>query len=202
MIDVEKIKFEKMNGLIPAVVIDENGGAVLMVGFMNREALEKTLESGKVTFFSRGKNRLWTKGETSGNYLFVKEILPDCDNDTLLIQANPAGETCHLGNYSCFENVKKNDFSFLAELFSLIKDRKVNRPEGSYTTKLFEKGIDRIAQKVGEEAVETVIASKNDKREDFIYETADLFYHLLVLLAEKDVELDEVIAELVKRHKK
>ncbi len=202
MIDVEKINFEKMNGLIPAVIIDDNGDAVLMVGFMNREALEKTLESGKVTFFSRSKNRLWTKGETSGNYLFVKEILSDCDSDTLLIKANPAGETCHLGNYSCFEDVKKNNLSFLAELFSLIKDRKVNRPEGSYTTKLFEKGIDRIAQKVGEEAVETVIASKNNNREDFIYETADLFYHLLVLLAEKDVELNEVIDELVKRHKK
>ncbi len=200
MIEVDNINFAKMNGLIPAVIIDDNGGAVLMVGFMNREALEKTLELGKVTFFSRSKNRLWTKGETSGNYLFVKEISSDCDNDTLLIKADPAGEVCHLGNYSCFKEVRKNDISFIADLFSLIKERKIHSPEGSYTAELFKKGIDRIAQKVGEEAVETVIASKNNSRSDFIYETSDLIYHLLVLLAEKDVELSDIIDELKSRH--
>ncbi len=201
MINVNELNFDKLNGLIPAIITDVNSGAVLMLGFMNKESIEKTIKGGKVTFYSRTKKRLWTKGETSGNFLHLKSIETDCDKDTILIEADPEGNTCHLERYSCFEKVDKSNIKFLTNLFELILSRKENKPENSYTAKLFEKGIDRIAQKVGEEAVETVIAAKNDDKGELIYESADLLYHLLVLLAEKDIHLEEVIDELIKRHK-
>lgn len=203
--DIEQLDFEKSGGLIPAIIQDAKTYQVLMLGYMNREAVEKTIEEQKVTFYSRSKERLWTKGETSGNYLDLVDIQKDCDSDTLLILANPHGPTCHTGEKSCFF---EKDFSpshklhFLADLENLIQGRKENMPEDSYTTYLFEKGIDQIAQKVGEEAVETVIASKNDDREEFINESADLIYHLLVLLTEKGIALDTVIGKLEDRHKK
>ncbi|MEE9432210.1 MAG: bifunctional phosphoribosyl-AMP cyclohydrolase/phosphoribosyl-ATP diphosphatase HisIE [Melioribacteraceae bacterium] len=201
MIDIEKINFEKLNGLVPAIVIDELNNNVLMLGFMNKEALEQTIEKKKVVFFSRTKNRLWLKGETSKNYLNVKSISVDCDNDTLLVYAKPDGSTCHTGSYSCFAEVDKNNIYFLSYLSNLIKERKLNMPEGSYTTSLFNRGSDRIIQKVGEEAVETVIAAKNKDKEEIINETSDLLFHLFVMLADQDIEFSEVIANLETRHK-
>ena len=200
MIKTSNLDFDKLNGLLPAVVVDNKTKQVLMLGFMNEEALKKTIELQKVTFFSRTKKRLWTKGETSGNYLNVVEIIPDCDNDTLLIKAEPQGDTCHLDKYSCF-GIEKDEISFLNYLYELIKNRKEELPGNSYTTKLFKEGENRIIQKVGEEAVETIIAAKNNEREEIINETSDLIYHLLVLLAEKDITLNEVASNLVSRHK-
>lgn len=200
MIDIDKIDFDKMDGLIPAVVVDNANSHVLMLGFMNREALQKTLDSEKVTFYSRSKKRLWTKGETSGNYLTLIDIKPDCDNDSLLVFADPQGPTCHTGSYSCFGVTKEKKEDFLYYLFDLIKDRKTKRPENSYTTKLFKEGENRIIQKLGEEAVETIIAAKNNDKKEIINETSDLIFHLLVTLAEKDVSLSEVIGELERRH--
>ncbi|GBD89761.1 phosphoribosyl-ATP pyrophosphatase [bacterium BMS3Abin04] len=201
MIKLENINFEKLAGIVPAIIIDASNNNVLMLGFMNREALERTMENQKVVFFSRTKNRLWLKGETSHNYLNVVSISADCDNDTLLIYAKPDGPTCHTGSYSCFAEVNENNVLFLDYLFKLVKQRKIEMPENSYTSKLFQRGSDRIIQKVGEEAVETVIAAKNKNKEEIIYETSDLLYHLLVMLADQDIEFSEIIFNLKKRHR-
>lgn len=201
MIDIEKLNFEKLNGIIPAVIVDVTNDKVLMLGFMNKEAFKKTIDSKHVTFFSRTKNSLWTKGETSGNFLNLVDIKIDCDNDSLLIYANPQGPTCHTGNYSCF-NIEKDSIKFLKELFELIKRRKVELPENSYTTKLFKQGENRIIQKVGEEAIETLIAAKNNEKVEIINEVSDLIYHLFVLLSEKEIELTEIVTNLENRHNK
>lgn len=200
MIDITKIDFEKGSGLVPAVIVDEMTKNVLMLGFMNEEALLKTIEIGKVTFFSRTKNRLWTKGETSGNYLLVEQICSDCDSDSLLVHAVPKGDTCHLHKYSCFDSQNNQSADFLPYLFSLIKSRKLELPENSYTTKLFEDGSDRIIQKVGEESVETVIAAKNRDADEIKNEVADLVFHLFVMLVDQGIELDEIIEVLRGRH--
>lgn len=197
----DNLNFDKLNGLIPAIIVDEYSNQVLMLGFMNEEAYNKTAETGKVTFYSRTKNRLWTKGETSGNYLFVKKIVTDCDNDSLLIYVNPLGNTCHLGNYSCF-GLEKNSTHFLNLLFNLIKQRKLELPENSYTTKLFLRGENRIIQKVGEEAIETVIAAKNNDKEEIINEVSDLIYHLFVMLVQKGIDINEISEKLIERHTK
>ena len=195
------LDFEKMGGLIPAIIQDNNTNKVLMLGFMNEEALEQTLSSGKVTFFSRTKNRLWMKGETSGNTLSVMSITPDCDNDTLLIKAIPAGPVCHLGTDTCFGEKNEEDIMFLKYLQNFIESRRHEMPEGSYTTTLFQKGINRMAQKVGEEAVETVIEATNGTEDRLIYEASDLIYHLIVLLTSKGLRIDDLARELKKRHK-
>ena len=197
-----KIDFQKMGGLAPAIIQDDKTGKVLMLGFMNREALDKTKETGYVTFFSRTKNRLWTKGETSGNTMQVTKILVDCDKDTLLIKARPAGPVCHTGADTCFDEPNRpDDILFLQQLQSLIEQRRQEMPEGSYTTTLFQKGVNRMAQKVGEEAVETVIEATNGTEERFIYEAADLIYHLMVLLTSKGLRMEDLCRELMKRHK-
>lgn len=194
-----QVDFKKyVNGLVPAIVQDSETQKVLMLGFMNYESLERTRESGKATFFSRTRQRLWTKGETSGNFLEVKEILLDCDFDTLLIKAKPGGAICHTGADTCFGERNENE-DFLFELEKVILERKINPAEDSYTTKLFRRGLNKIAQKVGEEAVELVIEAKDDDRELFKNEAADLLYHLLVLLAAKEVSLNEVMQTLNKR---
>lgn len=200
--NIDELDFEKSGGLIPAIVQDANNFQVLMLGYMDREALQMTLEKERVTFYSRSKERLWTKGETSGNYLELIDIQEDCDNDTLLILAEPNGPTCHTGNQSCFHQKEfkpENNLAFISELEKLIINRKKELPEGSYTTSLFDDGIDKIAQKVGEEAVETIIEAKNEEH-DLVNEVSDLIYHLLVLLVEKDVPLNDVIRNLKKRH--
>lgn len=201
--------FEKLNGLVPAIIQDASTDTVLMLGFMNSEALDRTREEGKVTFFSRTKNRLWTKGEESGNFLHVVEILEDCDQDTLLIKANPAGPVCHTGSDTCFneKNTSSGDsqnpegLTFIVQLQQLIHRRKEEMPEDSYTTSLFNAGINKIAQKVGEEAVELVIESKDSNDELFLNEAADLLYHLLVLLTAKGKDIKEVVSVLEQRHK-
>lgn len=195
------IDFEKMGGLVPAIIQDENTLKVLMLGFMNEEALQKTEETGKVTFFSRTKNRLWTKGEESGNFLHVVSITPDCDNDTLLIKVHPVGPVCHTGADTCWNEENKTDTAFLQYLQDFIQKRYDEMPEGSYTTSLFNKGVNRMAQKVGEEAVETVIEAINGTDEGFIYEASDLIYHLIVLLTSKGFSLSDIAGELQKRHK-
>ncbi len=195
------INFSKYtDGLVPVIIQDYQTLQVLMMGFMNEEAFRKTKDEGKVTFFSRSKNRLWTKGETSENYLMVKEILEDCDNDTLLIKATPLGPTCHTGDTSCFG--KANDSFNLHELEKVIADRKNNPTEKSYTASLFAKGINKIAQKVGEEAVEIVIEAKDNNNDLFLGEAADLMFHYLVLLQAKGFTLQDVIDILEQRHKK
>ena len=194
------LDFEKMGGLIPAIIQDNNTNKVLMLGFMNEEALEQTLSSGKVTFFSRTKNRLWMKGETSGNTLSVVSITPDCDNDTLLVKAIPAGPVCHKGTDTCFGEKNEEDILFLKYLQNFIERRRHEMPEGSYTTTLFQKGINRMAQKVGEEAVETVIEATNGTEDRLIYEASDLIYHLIVLLTSKGLRIDDLARELKKRH--
>ena len=199
--DINKLNFEKLNGLIPAIVVDPNNDKVLMLGFMNKAALEKTIETKLVTFFSRTRNELWTKGETSKNYLHLAEIKSDCDNDTLLVYADPDGNTCHTGNYSCFNIQDTPSLNFLNELFELIKSRKTALPENSYTTKLFKSGSNRIIQKVGEESIETVIAAKNRDRNEILNEVSDLIYHLFVMLADQEIELADVISTLKKRSK-
>lgn len=199
---ISDIDFAKLDGLVPAVVQDNNTQMVLMVGFMNAEAVNKTLETGKVTFFSRTKNRLWTKGEESGNFLNVAKILIDCDNDTLLVKATPVGPVCHTGADTCFEEINsKGNIQFLSYLQDLIDQRKRDMPEGSYTTSLFTKGTRKITQKVGEEAVETIIGAMANDDENFIYESADLIYHLMVLLTHKGFRIEDIAAELEKRHK-
>ena len=194
--------YTKLDGLIPAVIQDANTSRVLMLGFMNEEAYEKTRSEGVVTFFSRSKARLWTKGEESGNFLDVKEIFEDCDSDTLLIKAIPRGPVCHTGADTCFSETNTGDISFLRQLQDLIARRKKELPENSYTTRLFNSGINKIAQTVGEEAVELVIESKDDNADLFLNEAADLTYHLLVLLTEKGFDIADVIKILEERHKK
>jgi len=195
------LNFEKFpDGLMPVIIQDSRTSIVLMLGFMNAEAFEKTRSSGTVTFFSRSKQRLWTKGETSGNYLSVDEVSVDCDRDTLLIKATPSGPVCHTGTDTCFgEKYQSGDFLF--ELERVIRDRKNYPAFNSYTSKLFSRGADKIAQKVGEEAVELVIESKNSNDDAFKAEAADLIFHLLVLLAEKDTDLSSVIDVLRLRSK-
>jgi phosphoribosyl-AMP cyclohydrolase / phosphoribosyl-ATP pyrophosphohydrolase len=200
MIELDKIDFEKQNGLVPAIIVDATTKQILMLGFMNREALAQTIEKQKVIFFSRTKNRLWLKGETSQNYLNVVSMNSDCDNDTLLIYAKPDGPTCHTGSYSCFSEVDNNNVQFLAYLFNLVKQRKIDLPEKSYTTTLFRRGSDRIIQKVGEEAVETVIAAKNKDRVEIVNESSDLVFHLLVMLADQGIDFTEIVSNLQKRH--
>jgi phosphoribosyl-ATP pyrophosphohydrolase/phosphoribosyl-AMP cyclohydrolase len=197
-----QLDFSKLgNGLIPAIVQDASTNVVLMLGFMNEEAFEKTKKEGKVTFYSRTKKRLWTKGEESGNFLNVVSITPDCDNDTILIKAIPEGPVCHTGNDTCFAENNKGNINFLIHLQNVIDERLQNMPVGSYTTTLFEKGINRIAQKVGEEAVETVIEAKDNNDELFLNEVADLTYHMLVLLTAKSYRIEDVIKVLQERHK-
>lgn len=188
------------DGLIPAIVQDASTNKVLMLGFMNQEALTKTQETGKATFYSRSQKKLWTKGETSGNFLEVVKILPDCDNDTLLIKANPTGPTCHKGDDTCFKEENPTKFS-LQYLENVVTARRKESPEKSYTRRLFDKGINKIAQKVGEEAVELVIESKDQNDELFINEAADLMFHYLVLLQAKGFTLNDVIKTLEERHK-
>ena len=195
-----ELDFEKMNGLIPAIIQDEHTQKVLMLGFMNKEAYEKTIETGKVTFFSRTKNRLWTKGETSGNFLNVVSIKADCDNDTLLIQAVPEGPVCHTGTDTCWGEKNEQDVMFLKELQDFIDKRHAEMPEKSYTTSLFKSGVNKMAQKVGEEAVETVIEACNGTDERLIYEGADLLYHLIVLLTSKGYRIEDLARELKERH--
>lgn len=197
--------FKKLGGLIPAIIQDAVTDKVLMLGFMNAEALTKTREEGKVCFYSRTKSRLWTKGEESGNFLHVVEVLEDCDRDTLLIKANPAGPVCHTGSDTCFDerNHSSQDpecLAFISELQQLIFKRKEEMPEGSYTTSLFKDGINKIAQKVGEEAVELIIESKDNNDELFLNEAADLLYHLLVLLTAKGKDIRDVESVLRQRH--
>ena len=196
-----KIDFEKMGGLVPAIIQDAVTQKVLMLGFMNEEAYQKTLDTKHVTFWSRTRNTLWTKGETSGNFLNLVDIKVDCDNDTLLIQAHPDGPTCHTGTDTCWgEENHVNPLLFLTELQNFINRRKEEMPEGSYTTKLFKEGINKIAQKVGEEALETVIEATNGTSDHLVYEASDLLYHLLVMLTEKGLRIEEVAQELQKRH--
>ncbi len=200
--DTLAVDFDKVNGLVPAIVQDENSKEVLMLGYMNQEALAHSLESGKVTFFSRTKQRLWTKGETSGNFLLIRKMELDCDKDTLLIQANPQGPVCHKGDDTCFAHQNQSKSFFIDELRKVIKDRKNNPSNKSYTASLFASGINKVAQKVGEEAVEIVIEAKDDNKELFIGEAADLLFHYLVLLEAKGYELDEVMEVLISRHQK
>jgi len=193
------IDFTKGNGLVPVVIQDNNTLQVLMVGYMNEEALEKTEKEGKVTFFSRSKNRLWTKGETSGNWLHVKDILADCDNDSILIKVNPVGPTCHTGSISCFGD--ESPKSFLYQLEQIINQRIDNDITDSYTNKLYKKGINKVAQKVGEEAVELVIEAKDENIELFKNEAADLLYHVLILLKAKNINLQDIEEVLQIMHK-
>ncbi len=195
-----KLNFKKNKGLIPAIVQDASSGKVLMLAYMNEEALLKTKETGLVTFYSRSRKKLWTKGETSGHYLHLKEILPDCDGDTLLIKAVPEGPVCHTGSDTCFFEANRPSIDFLNHLENLIENRKKELPQGSYTTHLFKKGIKKIAQKVGEEATEVVIDAVTDNKERLLEETADLMYHLLVLLKAHDLSLSDVARVLEKRH--
>lgn len=196
-----EIDFDKLGGLVPAIVQDARTKNVLMLGFMNREAYDKTIATGKVTFWSRSRNCLWTKGETSGNYLNLVEVKNDCDKDTLLVKAIPDGPTCHTGTDTCWgEDNSSNPLLFLTKLQDFIEKRHEEMPEGSYTTSLFKKGINRIAQKVGEEALETVIEATNGSNDKMIYEASDLLYHLIVMLTEKGLRIEDVASELQKRH--
>ncbi len=203
MIDINKVDFIKMEGLVPAIIQDVSTSKVLMQGYMNAEALEKTISTSRVTFYSRSKKRLWTKGEESGNFLELVEIRNDCDHDSLLIKARPLGPTCHLGNDTCWdeENKAANNKGFIYQLNELIESRKDADPASSYTASLFQKGINKVAQKVGEEAVELVIEAKDDDEDLFISEAADLMYHYLVLLSAKGFSLADVDRKLIERHK-
>lgn len=198
MVDVQKIQFDKLNGIVPCVVQDADTRTVLMLGFMNEESLQKTIAEKRVTFYSRSKKRLWTKGETSGHYLELIDIKEDCDHDTILAMVRPNGATCHTGADTCFN--ESNVAPGLKFLEKIVADRKRNPKQGSYTNTLLTSGINKIAQKVGEEAVELVIEAKDNNRELFLGEAADLLYHLMVLLAAKDVTLDDVNEVLLKRH--
>jgi len=196
-----ELDFTKASGLIPAVIQDEQTNKVLMLGFMNEEALTKTQATGKVTFFSRTKNRLWTKGEESGNFLNVVSITDDCDHDTLLIKVHPCGPVCHTGSDTCFDEKNEEGLWFLKYLQDFIARRRLEMPENSYTTSLFNQGIGRMAQKVGEEAVETVIEAMKGDDERLLYEASDLLYHLIVLLTYKGYRIEDLVNELQKRHK-
>jgi len=196
-----EIDFSKMNGLVPAIVQDARTKTVLMLGFMNSEAYEKTIVTKKVTFYSRSRDRLWTKGETSGNFLEMVSIQNDCDHDSLLIKAVPCGPICHTGSDTCWgEKNDVNPLLFLTFLEDFIEKRHLEMPEGSYTTSLFKDGINRIAQKVGEEALEMVIEAVNGSNDRLLYEAADMLYHLVVLLTEKGLRFEEVVRELQVRH--
>ena len=196
-----KIDFEKMGGLVPAIIQDATTKNVLMLGFMNEEAYQKTIDTRHVTFWSRTRQTLWTKGETSGHFLNLVSMQIDCDNDTLLVKVNPVGPTCHKGTDTCWgEDNDKNPLLFLGELQEFINKRKEEMPEGSYTTSLFTKGVNKIAQKVGEEALETVIEATNGTNDHLVYEASDLLYHLLVLLTEKGLRIEDVASELQQRH--
>lgn len=197
------LDFDKMNGLVPAIIQDAVTKNVLMLGFMNKEAFDKTIETKKVTFYSRSRKCLWTKGETSGNFLNLVSIKNDCDNDTLLIEVNPTGPVCHKGTDTCWgENNDANPLLFLTELQDFIEKRHEEMPEGSYTTSLFNDGLNRMAQKVGEEALEAVIEAVNGTDERLIYEAADMFYHLIVLLTSKGMRIEDIAKELQVRHDK
>ena len=195
-----KLDFDKMGGLIPAIIQDNCTGKVLMLGFMNKEAYDKTQEIGKVTFFSRTKNRLWTKGEESGHFLNVCSITTDCDADTLLIKVNPVGPVCHTGSDTCFDEKNEADFYFIQYLQDFIDRRKSEMPEGSYTTYLFEKGLDKILKKVGEECTEVIIAGEKEDKAETVYEISDLAYHVLVLMVSAGITVEDVTRELEKRH--
>ncbi|MFW6006765.1 MAG: bifunctional phosphoribosyl-AMP cyclohydrolase/phosphoribosyl-ATP diphosphatase HisIE [Bacillota bacterium] len=205
----DKLTFND-KGLIPAVLQDVNTREVLMLAYMNKESLKKTIETGKACFWSRSRQELWLKGDTSGNYQLVKDIHIDCDQDTLLVMVEPEGPACHTGRKSCFyrditgEEINQENFLekilFLKTLYEVIQDRRKNLPEDSYTTYLFNKGIDKIAKKVGEEAAEVIIAGKNEDKEEIIYESSDLIYHLLVVLVLNEVSLEEICTELKSRH--
>ena len=197
-IDISTLDWDKTAGLLPVIIQDYKTLEVLMLGYMNAEALEKTQVEGKVTFFSRAKNRLWTKGETSNNFLFVKELFVDCDNDTILIKADAVGPTCHTGSRSCFKTDYNQNFIF--ELENIINDRYENPVEGSYINKMRSKGLNKIAQKVGEEGVETVIAALAESEEELIGEASDLVFHLLFLLKEKGLSIQDIAENLEKRH--
>lgn len=197
-----ELNFSKGDGLIPAIIQDHKTNKVLMLGYMNEEAYQKTKEENLVTFFSRSKKRLWTKGEESGNFLKVKDIQVDCDNDTLLIKVRPKGPVCHTGSDTCWNEKNKEDIMFIKHLQDYIQDRKKKMPEGSYTTKLFNRGINKITQKVGEEASEVIIDALNGTDEGMIMEAADLMYHLIVMLTYKGYRIEDVAKELKKRHKK
>lgn len=196
-----KLDYNKLDGLIPAIIQDNETNKVLMLGFMNEEAYQQTVETKKVVFYSRSKQRLWMKGETSGNILQVVNIKADCDTDTLLIKAIPTGPVCHTGNDTCFGEKNEEDVMFFKHLQNFIERRRQEMPEGSYTTSLFQKGVNRMAQKVGEEAVETVIEATNGTEEGFIYEASDMLYHLVVLLTSKGLRIEDLAKELKKRHK-
>lgn len=198
-VEMNELDFQKGKGLLPVIVQNAVSGRVLMLGYMNREALDKTIETKKVTFWSRSKDRLWTKGETSGNYLNFVDIATDCDKDALLVLANPEGPTCHLGRESCFGDLTSKH-EFLAELEAILAQRKNASPQSSYTASLYAKGTKRIAQKVGEEAVETALAATVHNRDETINEASDLLYHLLVLLQQENLDLAAIVSNLKKRH--
>lgn len=195
------LDFNKMNGLVPAIIQDAETAKVLMLGYMNQEAYDKTVETGLVTFYSRTRQRLWTKGEESGNFLDVVSIKEDCDHDTLLIQVHPRGPVCHTGTDTCWGEENREPVMFLKELQRFIQQRHEEMPEGSYTTSLFQSGINKMAQKVGEEAVETIIEAANGTNERLIYEGSDLLYHLIVMLTAKDLSIEDLARELEERHK-
>lgn len=200
--NINELAWQKMNDLIPAIIQHAATGAVLMQGYMNQASLAATLETGKATFFSRSKQALWVKGETSGNFLNVKQVLTDCDNDSLLLACLPIGPSCHLGTESCFPEQKLTQQNFLSELEQVIDSRRNDDPKESYTAHLFSRGTTKMAQKVGEEGVEVALAAVAETKEDLLGECADLFYHTLVLLADQKIELSEVMAVLQQRHNK
>ncbi|KGJ96459.1 bifunctional phosphoribosyl-AMP cyclohydrolase/phosphoribosyl-ATP diphosphatase HisIE [Colwellia psychrerythraea] len=200
--NINELAWQKMHNLIPAIIQHAATGAVLMQGYMNQASLAATLETGKATFFSRSKQALWVKGETSGNYLEVQQVLTDCDNDSLLIACLPIGPSCHLGTESCFPEQKLTQQNFLSQLEQVIDSRKNDDPKESYTAHLFSRGTTKMAQKVGEEGVEVALAAVAETKEDLLGECADLFYHTLVLLADQKIELNEVMAVLQERHNK
>ncbi|GAB5522131.1 MAG: bifunctional phosphoribosyl-AMP cyclohydrolase/phosphoribosyl-ATP diphosphatase HisIE [Roseivirga sp.] len=199
--NTQQVDFTKNDGLVPVVVQDSLTHKVLMLGYMNSEALQKTLDTARVTFYSRSKQRLWTKGESSQNYLNLEEVLIDCDNDTLLVKAKPDGPTCHTGTDTCFEEDNEGTTGFLDYLTGVIKQRREESPDTSYTASLFAKGINKMAQKVGEEAVELVIEAKDDNEDLFLNEGADLLFHYMILLEAKGYSLKDIIKVLQGRHK-
>ncbi|MEM9469505.1 MAG: bifunctional phosphoribosyl-AMP cyclohydrolase/phosphoribosyl-ATP diphosphatase HisIE [Pseudomonadota bacterium] len=202
MIDPKILDWKKSDGLLPAVIQDADNKAVLMLGYMNAESLKQTLDTKKVTFFSRSKQALWVKGEISGNYLNFISVEIDCDKDTILIQAKPEGPVCHTGTRTCFNNEAVQNIFFLQALTTLINQRKKEMPEGSYTTSLFESGVSRMAQKVGEEGVELSLAAVKDDREEIMNEAADLLFHMMVLLEAKGLSVDDICKVLISRHGK
>ena len=200
MLKFDDFKLDKCaDGLLPVIVQDAVTLKVLMLGYMNREAFDKSMAEGRITFFSRTRNTLWTKGETSGHYLNIVSVYADCDSDTLLVKANPIGPTCHRGTTSCFDTPE--DEGFIRRLQSVVQQRHRDMPEGSYTTKLFIKGVKKIAQKVGEEAVESVVEAVDGNRDRFIYEASDMIYHLLVLMEQMDCSIEDMERELALRHR-